>query len=98
MQARLPLITWRAICDMDGVIYVTYVTWMAESPHWMIYQEGDVIECERGKMVYHNSGRVDSEEWSSASPTVNTVPHLIERILGWINNMRMMSEIMRMII
>ena len=28
------------------------------------------------KMVYHNSGRVDIEEWHSTSPTVITVSHL----------------------
>ena len=45
------------------------------------------------KMVYHNSGRVDIEEWHSTSPTVITVSHLIMRM--WL--MWMMREILRIL-
>ena len=55
---------------------------LAELLHLIIYQwiPSQEVNVNEERWFYHNSGRVDSEEWGSASPTVNTVLHLIERI------------------
>ena len=70
MQARLPRITLRAICKSSK----------NHLPRGYCYMEWKL----EARMIYHNSGRVDSKERRSASPTVNTVPHLMRRMWwGW---------------